>query len=184
MYRTVRVNRHLELWLPESRDHRSPNNIPDGPSKSIWGEAQKRWLMRTLQSSNATFKVIVNPNPIVGPDRKTKNDNHANAGFATESLEVRRWIKNNFPGNVISVCGDRHWQYHSVDPESGLHEFGCGAASDEHAGGTPGLDPQLHKFHRVLGGFLKIESNGPQLTLTHCDVKGQPVHSHSFTQKA
>ncbi len=184
MYRTVRVNRHLELWLPESRDHRSPNNIPDGPSKSIWGEAQKRWLMSSLQSSDATFKILVNPNPIVGPDRKTKNDNHSNAGFATESLEFRRFLKNNFPGNVISVCGDRHWQYHSVDPESGLHEFGCGAASDEHAGGTPGLDPQLHKFHRVLGGFLKIQSTGAQLTLTHCDVKGQPLHAHTFTQKA
>jgi alkaline phosphatase D len=184
MYRSVRVNQDLELWLPESRDHRSPNDSPDGPSKSIWGNAQKQWLMKSLLASNAAFKVIVNPNPIVGPDRKTKKDNHSNLSFATESLEFRRFLKTNFPSNVISVCGDRHWQYHSVDPESGLHEFGCGAASDQHAGGSPGLNLELHRFHRVKGGFLTLnlrrENNRPQLRITHHDVLGREVHGHSF----
>ena len=76
---------------------------------------------------------MVNPNPIVGPDHARKNDNHANPAFATEGREFRQWLKDNVPGRVIVMNGDRHWQYHSVDPETGLHEFGCGAASDEHA---------------------------------------------------
>lgn len=183
MYRTVRAGADLELWLPESRDYRSPNNSPDGPEKSIWGEAQKRWLMDSLRESNATWKILVNPNPIVGPDRKSKNDNHANAGFAHESREIREFLRSHFPGNVISVCGDRHWQYHSVDPETGLHEFGCGPASDEHAGGTPGLDKERHQFHRVLGGYLSIVAEGPRLALRHRDVRGAVVHEHVFSRK-
>ena len=188
MYRTVRVGADLELWLPDSRDYRSPNDGPDGPEKSIWGAEQKRWLMGSLKASKATWKILVNPNPIVGPDRQTKNDNHANVGFAHESQEIRRFLKDNFDGNVISVCGDRHWQYHSVDPESGLHEFGCGAASDEHAGGTPGLDPLRHKFHRVLGGYVSIEvareGGACSLRMRHRDVRGATVHEHTFGRKA
>lgn len=187
LYRTVRVGSDVELWLPESRDYRSVNTDPDGPNKSIWGAAQKRWLMSSLEASKATWKILVNPNPIVGPDRRTKNDNHANAGFAHESREFRAFLKNNFDGNVISVCGDRHWQYHSVDPETGLHEFGCGAASDEHAGGTPGLDPLRHKFHRVLGGYLTLEvtrdAGQSTLNLRHRDVRGATVHDHTFRRR-
>jgi alkaline phosphatase D len=182
MYRTVRVGRDLELWLPDSRDYRTPNNGPDGPEKSIWGAEQKRWLMQSLKASTATFKILVNPNPIVGPDRQTKNDNHANLGFTHESREIRHFLKNEIGPNVLSVCGDRHWQYHSVDPEFGLHEFGCGAASDEHAGGTPGLNKEMHRFHRVAGGYVSIEvtraGGRPTLRLQHRDVRGAVLHTH------
>jgi alkaline phosphatase D len=188
MFRTVQVGSDLELWLPDSRDYRSPNSGPDGPQKSIWGTEQKRWLLSTLQASKATWKILVNPNPIVGPDRQNKNDNHANRGFSHESQEIRNFIKNNFDGNVISVCGDRHWQYHSVDPETGLHEFGCGPASDAHADGTPGFDKLRHKFHRVLGGYVSIHlaRDGAQssLRLSHRDVHGATVYQHTFTRKA
>lgn len=188
MYRTVRAGAGVELWLPEARDYRTPNDDPDGPEKTIWGAEQKRWLKQSLQASNAVWKIIVNPNPIVGPDRPSKNDNHANPGFQHESREIRQFLKDNFDGNVISVCGDRHWQYHSVDPETGLHEFGCGAASDAHAGGTPGLDKRMHRFHRVQGGYLSfsVERDGAQsvLRLQHKDVHGQPVHERRFTRKA
>lgn len=187
LYRTVRVGQDVELWLPEARDYRSPNDDPDGPGKSIWGAAQKAWLMRSLRASSATWKVLVNPNPIVGPDRTTKNDNHANPGFAYESREIREFLKNNFDGNVISVCGDRHWQYHSVDPETGLHEFGCGAASDEHAGGTPGLDKLRHRFHRVLGGYVEMQvardGGACTLLMRHKDVRGAMVHEHAFSRR-
>jgi alkaline phosphatase D len=188
LYRTVRAGTDIELWLPEARDYRTPNDGPDGAGKTIWGAEQKAWLMRSLRASNATWKILVNPNPIVGPDRTTKNDNHANPGFAHESREIREFLKNNFDGNVISFCGDRHWQYHSVDPETGLHEFGCGPASDEHAGGTPGLDKLRHRFHRVLGGYASLEvsreGGSCSLRVRHRDVKGVTVHSHTFTRKA
>ena len=42
-YRTYRVNRHLQIWLVEGRDYRSPNKMPDGPEKTLWGAEQISW---------------------------------------------------------------------------------------------------------------------------------------------
>jgi alkaline phosphatase D len=154
-YRTVRWGRDLQVWFSDGRDFRSPNSMKDGPDKTIWGKEQKAWFKKTVGESTARWKVLVSPTPLVGPDRKGKNDNHANAGFQHEGDELRGWLKGHAPGLVV-VCGDRHWQYHSVHPETGLNEFSVGPASDEHAGGTPGEDKSVHRFHRVKGGFLSV----------------------------
>jgi alkaline phosphatase D len=154
-YRTVRWGRDLQIWFTDGRDARSPNSLPDGPGKTIWGQEQKAWFQKTVRESTARWKVLVSPTPIVGPDRTGKNDNHSNAGFRHEGDEIRAWLKAHAPGLVV-VCGDRHWQYHSVHPETGLNEFSVGPASDEHAGGTPGENKAVHRFHRVKGGFLSI----------------------------
>ena len=157
-YRTVRWGRDLQVWFTDGRDFRSPNNMPNGPEKTIWGAEQKAWFKRTVKESTATWKVLISPTPLVGPDRATgKNDNHSNAGFSHEGDELRAWIQQNVPENFFVITGDRHWQYHSVHPMTGVQEFSVGAASDSHAGGTPGEDKAYHRFHRVKGGFLSVE---------------------------
>jgi alkaline phosphatase D len=181
-YRTYRWGRDLQVWFTEGRDFRSPNRMPDGPDKTIWGDEQKAWFKRTVKESTAAWKVLVSPTPLVGPDRTNKNDNHSNKGFQTEGDEIRAWLKANVPDNFFVICGDRHWQYHSVHPETGLHEFSAGAASDEHAGGTPGEDKNIHRFHRVKGGFLSVTlqptATGSVIALRHHDIHGAVVHEH------
>ncbi|QDT53524.1 PhoD-like phosphatase [Caulifigura coniformis] len=182
-YRTFRWGPHLQLWFTDGRDFRSPNNRKDGPEKTIWGAEQKAWFQKTVKESTADWKVLVSPTPLVGPDRPKKNDNHANEGFHYEGDELRAWLKANVPDNFFVICGDRHWQYHSVHPQSGLHEFSAGPASDEHAGGTPGEDKTWHRFHRVKGGFLSVSitpgSKVPPITFRHHDVAGQVVYEFS-----
>ena len=156
-FRTIRWGRDLQLWFTDGRDYRSPNTMPDGPEKTIWGAGQKQWFKRTVKESTATWKVLVSPTPLVGPDRGNKHDNHSNEAFTHEGDEIRAWLKANTPDNFFVVCGDRHWQYHSVHPVSGVQEFSVGPASDSHASGSPGEDKEYHKFHRVAGGFLCIE---------------------------
>lgn len=127
-YRTHRVSRDLQVWFVEGRDYRSPNAMPDGPDKTIWGQAQKAWLKRTLSESDATFKILISPTPMIGPDAG-KRDNHANiGGFRHERDEFFQWLVHNgfLKKNFYIVCGDRHWQYHAVDP-SGIEEFSVGA---------------------------------------------------------
>ncbi|RUL88259.1 alkaline phosphatase D family protein [Tautonia sociabilis] len=179
-YRTFRWGKDLQIWLVEGRDDRSPNTLPDGPGKTIWGAEQKAWLRRTMQESDATWKLLISPTPIVGPDRENKRDNHANTGFAHEGREIRRWLAEHLPENAFILCGDRHWQYHSVDPETGVQEFSVGAASDEHAGGSPGLDPEYHRFHRLAGGFLLVvvdrPGGSPTIAFQHRDVDGAIVY--------
>jgi alkaline phosphatase D len=180
-YRTVRWGRDLQVWFSEGRDFRSPNRMPDGPDKTIWGAEQKAWFKRTVQESNATWKILVSPTPLVGPDRAKKNDNHSNEGFHHEGQELRDWIKANAHDHFFVICGDRHWQYHSVDPVTGINEFSVGAASDEHAGGTPGEDKRFHKFHRVKGGFLSVtlqcEGRESTIAFEHRSVDGKVVYS-------
>lgn len=181
--RTFRWGRDLQVWLTEGRDDRSPNNMPDGPDKTIWGAQQKAWFKKTVAGSDATWKILISPTPLVGPDRPKKNDNHANAGFKHEGDEIRRWIQRHSPDNFFVLCGDRHWQYHSVHPETGLNEFSVGAASDSHAGGTPGHDPAIHRFHRVKGGFCSVTlnpgGNQSEIAIRLHDVDGQVVYEHA-----
>ncbi|MCA8992162.1 MAG: alkaline phosphatase D family protein [Planctomycetaceae bacterium] len=186
-YRTFRWGKDLQIWLSDGRDYRSPNNMPDGPKKTIWGEEQKAWFKQTVQESDAAWKILISPTPFVGPDRTGKNDNHANGGFTHEGDELRHWIREYTQGNFAVICGDRHWQYHSIHPETGLHEFSVGAASNEHAGGTPGLNPEYHQFHRVKGGFLSVhvfrEGDKPRATFEHRDIDGAVVYSYTFKQQ-
>lgn len=181
-YRTFRWGRDLQIWLTDGRDFRSPNRMADGPEKTIWGQEQKTWFKRTVKESTATWKILVTPTPLVGPDRKNKNDNHANEGFAHEGNEIRAWLQANVPDNFFSICGDRHWQFHSIHPESQVHEFSAGAASDQHAGGTPGFDKNIHQFHRVKGGFLSVTvsptKSGSTIRLCHRDVNGDVVYQY------
>ncbi|MGE3999599.1 MAG: sulfatase-like hydrolase/transferase, partial [Planctomycetaceae bacterium] len=118
-YRTHRVSRDLQVWFPENRLYRSPNDTPDGPGKTIWGTEQKEWLMGTLLESDATFKLLVSPTPMIGPDDKRKTDNHCDiGGFQHERDEFFAWLNETGIArqHFYLVCGDRHWQYHSIHP--------------------------------------------------------------------
>ena len=185
-WRTVRWGKDLQIWLPEGRDFRSPNTDPDGPNKSIWGAAQKAWFKKTVAESDATFRVLISPTPIVGPDRESKNDNHANAGFKHEGDELRSFVASQ--KNMVIVCGDRHWQYVSVDPVTGAREYSCGPASDEHAGGwSHGLEPEYHKYLNVVGGFLagtveRVDGK-PTLTFRHYSVDGKTLNEDRLIAK-
>src|SRR5690606_17889246 len=77
-YRTFRWGKDLQIWLVEGRDFRDPNTDPDGPDKSIWGEEQKQWFFDSVANSDAAFRILISPTPFVGPDKPSKNDNHAN----------------------------------------------------------------------------------------------------------
>ncbi len=168
-YRTHRISKDLQLWFVENRVYRSPNKMKDGPDKTIWGEDQKRWLKKTLLQSDAKFKLLISPTPMVGPDDLRKTDNHTNfGGFRHERDEFFAWLNETglAKKNFYLVCGDRHWQYHARHP-TGIEEFSCGALVDANSrlGRKPGdpksTDPhglikQIYTQKKRSGGFLEI----------------------------
>ena len=197
-YRTHRLNRHLQIWFTENRMYRSPNAEPDGPDKTIWGAEQREWLKRTLLESDATFKLLISPTPMVGPDDLRKTDNHTNiGGFRHERDEFFKWLQEtglDEQGFAV-VCGDRHWQYHAIHP-TGIEEFSCGALVDANSrlGRKPGdpksTDPeglikQPYMQNPRSGGFLWIEiapneksPNDARLTFRWHDERGVLLHEH------
>jgi alkaline phosphatase/alkaline phosphatase D len=91
------------------------------------------------------------------------------------------------------ICGDRHWQYHSIHP-SGFEEFSSGAVIDGSArlGPKPGdedsTDPdslisQPYRQEEASGGFLKVtvapSSGGTsaRATFTFYDEHGVLLYS-------
>ncbi|MFC4992122.1 alkaline phosphatase D family protein [Rubritalea tangerina] len=183
-YRTRRWGKHAQIWFMETRDFRTPNNLPDPNQRKIWGDQQIQWLANSLAASDASFKFVVSATPIVGPDRtKGKSDNHANASHRVEGDKVRALLSAS--PNTYVICGDRHWQYASIHSTTKLHEFGCGPASDIHASGYSLKErtPE-HTYLKICGGFLSVtvkETNGsPTATFTHHSVDGSTNNTQSF----
>jgi alkaline phosphatase/alkaline phosphatase D len=201
-YRTIRFGRDLQLWFVEGRDYRSPNVMPDGPEKTIWGAEQKAWLQRTLKESDATFKLLISPSPMVGPDDAKKRDNHVNPlGFRQEGEAFFAWLKSSgiAPGRFYVLTGDRHWKYHSQHP-SGYEEFSCGTFNTENArigrvpGEAAGTDPkalvkQFYTDAHPGGGFLSVAvipetgGKGARIEFSHHDDHGGVVYRHAQTAR-
>ena len=201
-YRTYRVSKELQVWFVENRMYRSNNNEKDGPNKTIWGKPQKEWLKKTLLASDAKFKILISPTPMIGPDGDTKTDNHCNInGFQYERDEFFDWLNKTglSKKGFYIVCGDRHWQYHSISPK-GIEEFSSGAICDVNSRlgvkpGTPNsTDPkgtvkQVYTQTVRSGGFLMVNSlpakagGAAKLIFKFYDEKGVLIHSHSKESK-
>lgn len=198
-YGTFRMSRDLQIWLVEGRLYRSPNRMPDGPDKTIWGQTQKQWLKDTLLASDATFKILVSPTPLIGPDDGSmgKRDNHTNIrGFRYERDAFFKWlVENDFlEKNFFIICGDRHWQYHSIHP-TGIEEFSCGALvqansrlgprpGDQKSNDPQGLIKQPYWQDEASAGFLKVTTeparngNEPTISFDFYDEFGKSLYSH------
>ena len=193
-YRTHRLNRHVQIWLIEGRDYRSPNTMSDGPEKSIWGDRQEAWLKETLLESDATFKFIIHPTPMVGPDGAGKGDNHTNpGGFQYERDTFFGWLRENgfIDQDLYLIVGDRHWQYHAVHPV-GIEEFSVGALVDGNArygveaGARGSTDPmglirQPYLQAPPSGGFLHVRveeaRDSVQAAFTFYNEHGDTLHT-------
>jgi len=187
-YRTFRWGQDLQIWLTEARDFRDPNPAPDGPDKTMWGEEQKRWFMDSVEASDATFRILINPTPLTGPyTDPLEMDNHTNTeGFAYEGRELRQFIASQ--ENMVVIAGDRHFQYVIEDPETGIREYATGPASNEHARGWSNDDVRPeHRYLNVVGGFLLTtvtRQNGiPIMLMQHYGVDGKLLYEEHISAR-
>jgi alkaline phosphatase D len=118
MYRKFQWGKNLELFILDTRQYRDPNEAPDGPDKTLLGEEQKKWLLESLEGSEATFKLIVNSFPLSftgsadgWPDMQGKG------GFENELGEIIDLVLAKVE-NVLWLSGDcHHGQVASYDPD-------------------------------------------------------------------
>lgn len=208
-YRTHRINDLLQIWLLEGRDYRDPNTKAPGPDKTMWGSRQKAWLKKTLLESTATFKILISPTPLIGPDDtiirvqggilapffggntpgqgddRRKRDNHTNPyGFKDEGEEFFAWLSANgfLKQNFYIICGDRHWQYHSKRPD-GFEEFSTGAIVDRNSrlGRKPGDPLSTDPEGLITQPHIQNEKSGGFLKVTIVPSKGELPAWATFT---
>ena len=84
---------------------------------------------------------------------------------------------------MVTVCGDRHWQYISKEAETGVVEFSCGPGGNDHAGGWDQENklPE-HIYLNVVGGFMEgmvyRENGEPKLRFRHYDPDGKLLNEY------
>jgi alkaline phosphatase D len=195
-YRTHRLNKYVQIWFVEGRDYRSPLSQKDGPDKTIWGKAQSEWLKSTLLSSDATYKILLSPTPLVGPDDHRpkgdtvtldKRDNHTDpGGYRFEGDAFFTWLAENKLNskNFFIVNGDRHWQYHSIHP-SGIHEFSTGAFVKQNArvGRKPGEQNSTDPRGLIKQPYIQEKPTGAFLKVSIVEKQGQPEVSIEFIEE-
>lgn len=195
-YGTYRINRLIQIWITENREFRSPNRMPDGPKKSLWGERQRDWLKETLLASDAPVKIMISSTAMVGPSNKKKIDNHT-SGFVFERNAFFQWLKEKGlnRNHFYLICGDYHWPYHALDP-SGVEEFCTGALVSANTVYPPSYQPGdpvstdpdgkiIHLFgpKDPKGGFLYVslkpeaDQRTALLTFSYHDVSGNLLYA-------
>ncbi len=138
-----------------------------------------------MRGSDATFRILISPSPVVGPDHAGKRDNHSNPNFSYEGERLRTFLGEQ---GMVVICGDRHWQYVSEDPETGVREYGSGATTDEHATMIQNDDLSTVQYVDARGGYLSVtvdRTNGdPRAVFRHHDVAGRVVHEAVEREKS
>ncbi|MHC4170937.1 MAG: alkaline phosphatase D family protein, partial [Planctomycetota bacterium] len=119
------VGRSAFLLL-DVRYHRSPNDDPDGPDKTMLGLEQRAWLLEQLAESTETFKFIVS-----GSSWNCGGVESWNHPFLNEYDTVLAGIAAKRIPGIILLGGDQHFHKIGVRPAESwggydLHEWMAG----------------------------------------------------------
>ena len=163
----------VEFFVLDTRSHRSPNGMPDGPAKSMLGQQQRADLLAWLTTSRAPFKVIVSSVPFHDLGRRRID---AWSSYATERAELLGTIQERGIGGVVILSGDQHWSSLVRHDPYGIWEFNATPLAQSVDTASLPNDPRL-----VLGynsspafGIVDVDTRGavPTMTFSVVDPSG------------
>lgn len=140
LYRSVRWGRHVEIFMLDTRQYRTPNGSSDGRDKTMLGAPQRAWLLDRLLASDATWKLVVSSVPLGmftgGGHADGWSDvnlfgypRHSRAGFVHERDLILGTLRERAVRNVVFLSGDVHHAElirHDLAPGYAIHEFVAG----------------------------------------------------------
>jgi alkaline phosphatase D len=94
----------VEFFLLDNRWNRSPN-MRIGGKRQVLGEEQIEWLLDSLASSNAAFKIVVMGGQVLNPARVAETY----ANYPEEREELLRRLAVERVRGVFFLTGDRHF---------------------------------------------------------------------------
>ncbi|HEX4734082.1 MAG TPA: alkaline phosphatase D family protein [Thermoleophilaceae bacterium] len=169
---------HAEFWVLDQRRFKTDPKAADTPAKTLLGRDQREWLLRTLASSRAHYKVVCSPCTLA-PLPANGRDGSWATGFTAERDLVLEHIRERVSGRTLFVTGDTHWTM--VYEHDGLFEarpcpLGIPTPNDitltdpqvaEDARGKPGvLYADDDKSHFA---FVEVSGDGLDLSLVRED---------------
>lgn len=176
----------VEFFLLDNRWNRSPNLRHTG-RREILGEAQIEWLLDSLASSGASFKVVVMGGQVLNPARVAETY----ANYPEEQQELLRRIEAERVRGVLFLTGDRHYTDLSKLDRPGtypLYDFTVSPLTVSPSNGA--REPNTL---RVPGSYVQernfatIDASGPfgnrELTLTVWGSRGEQKWSRVIPQR-
>ncbi len=168
----------VDFFLMDDRTDRAPNQRKTG-EKPYLGQAQVRWLVDSLISSLATFKIVCIGNQVLNPARAAGIETYAH--FAVEQKELLDTIAAEGIHGVIFVTGDRHHAELTRMPREGTYPLYDITTSPLTAGVSVRGESEANTW-RVPDTYLKernfalLKFNGPRkervLTVQLCRTDG------------
>jgi alkaline phosphatase D len=196
LYRKVRWGKLVELFILDTRQYRSPNAETDGPSKTMLGPAQRRWLVEGVAGSAAAWKVVVSSVSLSIPTGRDARDSWTNAnllgipepgaGFAAERTAILKAFHERKVKNLLWVVADVHHAElirHAPWPGFAFHELVAGPLSAVPGRPRPldqGLQPSSLFAHGGEETFGSVAVDPTGLTVTFYDRSGQALFSRKL----
>jgi alkaline phosphatase D len=179
----------VEFFMLDNRYWRAPNDLPDGPSKTMFGQEQLQWLKDSLVSSIATFKVIAVGGQMVQPMVFFE----AFGLFPTEQKDLFDFIAQTKVPGVVFLSGDRHagellevqwpgapypWYEMTSSPLT------AGSGRIEREAENPARVPGTWVTRTRHYGIVQVSGprGGRKLTLSQHDKSGKQLWRHVIDQ--
>jgi alkaline phosphatase D len=196
LHRRFRWGKLLEVVILDTRQYRTPNAVPDGPGKTMLGDAQRAWLVDAVTTSDAVWKVIVSSVPLSipnGPRERRDGWSGANVfgmtedgatGFAHERDAILGAFRRAGVKNVIVITADVHHAEiirHEPAPGFTVHELVAGPLSATFGVPRP-LDEALNPVslwrRSGVNNFGEASIQAERLTVRIIGEDGTVLGSH------
>ncbi len=161
LYRSLGWGAHAELIVLDVRSYRDPRYRKDSDDspKTMLGAAQKRWLKERLETSPATWKIVVSTVPLSleggnekDPEGRDYRDAWSKASpdnpyaYSRELSEIVAFLRQKDIRNVIFLTGDKHFSnLFSYGPDgdgkADFHEANIGPLRSGPGSGKVAVDP-------------------------------------------
>lgn len=151
----------VDIFLLDTRSHRSSNTAKDGPRKTMLGKKQLRWLLAGLTDSKAAFKLVCTSVPL---DYGTTGRDQW-PSFSHERDKLLSHIGANGIEGVVFLTGDQHW-FAAHHLPSGAKQFQAGPLSQflrtPGSGVPPAVRVQAEEHNYAT---VRYDPSPPRLTI-------------------
>jgi alkaline phosphatase D len=159
----------VRFLLTDVRSHRTPDDAPDGPDKTMLGASQREWLLREIEAGRGRYPLVVWVNPV--PWIAERGSGHGWGRYDWERRYIAdRLYESRMMGRLLMLSGDGHM----VAIDDGTHSnFGTNGGAGEkgfpvmHAApfdryARPKGGPYSHGVagRRILFGLIPIQQFG------------------------